>query len=185
MGDRDQTVKGLAGLVVLGSAWESRDIFEAISTLMARDHTSKVSALAWERAKELTGSAKNPYEEMSDQYWGLDGGVSRQDIQLVEKEYRTLKAEADKWEKAREDFMLARLKAGRHPDTDPTFWSGYIEAPAPVWKDSWRVVTWRWIEANPMWLSLLALATFSASVYFVVRITKRLIERFLSRRPTT
>ena len=27
--------------------------------------------------------------------------------------------------------MLPRLEAGRHPDTDPTFWDGYVEKPPP------------------------------------------------------
>ena len=27
--------------------------------------------------------------------------------------------------------MVERLKRGRHPDTDPRFWDGYTERPAP------------------------------------------------------
>ena len=27
--------------------------------------------------------------------------------------------------------MTPRLQAGRHPDTDPTFWDGYRESPPP------------------------------------------------------
>jgi len=27
--------------------------------------------------------------------------------------------------------MIKRLREGRHPDTDPEFWAGYHESPAP------------------------------------------------------
>lgn len=45
--------------------------------------------------------------------------------------YAKLRAEADAWHEARLTFMLPRLEAGRHPDTDPTFWQGYVEAAPP------------------------------------------------------
>jgi hypothetical protein len=32
---------------------------------------------------------------------------------------------------ARRIHSLSRLKEGRHPDTDPSFWNGYTERPAP------------------------------------------------------
>jgi hypothetical protein len=51
---------------------------------------------------------------------------------LLDPAFAKLRAEADAWQKARSEFMVVRLSAGRHPDTDPDFWTGYIESPAPV-----------------------------------------------------
>ena len=59
----------------------------------------------------------------------MTGGPRDKDT--VKAAYAKLRAEADAWQKARLDFMLPRLEAGRHPDTDPTFWQGYVETPPP------------------------------------------------------
>jgi len=34
--------------------------------------------------------------------------------------------------------MMGRLTAGRHPDTDPTFWAEYRDAGPPVILDTWQ-----------------------------------------------
>jgi hypothetical protein len=49
----------------------------------------------------------------------------------LELAFRKLRAEADAWHAARTSFMARRLEEGRHPDTDPRFWDGYAEKPAP------------------------------------------------------
>ena len=50
---------------------------------------------------------------------------------LLDPAFLKLRAEADAWHAARTAFMTKRLKEGRHPDTDPSFWNGYTERPAP------------------------------------------------------
>ena len=49
----------------------------------------------------------------------------------IRTKYRELRAEAEAWQRERIGFMMRRLEAGRHPDTDPAFWSGYNPRPAP------------------------------------------------------
>jgi hypothetical protein len=51
---------------------------------------------------------------------------------LLDPAFVKLRAEADLWQAARTAFMMKRLKEGRHPDTDPHFWDGYTERPAPT-----------------------------------------------------
>ena len=52
-----------------------------------------------------------------------------------------------KYQKERAKFIESRLKEGRHPDTDPSFWTGYKELPPykapklPYFTDS-RIMTW-------------------------------------------
>lgn len=43
--------------------------------------------------------------------------------------YEKLRANADAYRARRTDFMLARLRGGRHPDDDPESWLGYVTAP--------------------------------------------------------
>ena len=45
--------------------------------------------------------------------------------------FTKLRADADEWHAARTAFMTGQLENGRHPDTDPNFWDGYTERPAP------------------------------------------------------
>ncbi len=89
-GDSDEAVKGLAGLIALGSAWESTDVFSALSSLLNAKGKSVVAYLAQLRCED-----------------------------------------AETWSAKRTDYMLVRLKAGRHPDTDANFWSGYHETEPP------------------------------------------------------
>jgi tetratricopeptide (TPR) repeat protein len=134
--EADDAVRGLAGLVVLGNAWESVDIFHALNIALQRDSLgfergreggrNTLAYLAWLRCRELIDAGKGSM--------------------LPDPAYAKLRAEADAWQAARTAFMMERLKAGRHPDTDPHFWDGYTERPAPGLPtmsvpeayDSWR-----------------------------------------------
>jgi hypothetical protein len=49
-----------------------------------------------------------------------------------DRDYKMLRTEADTWQAKRTAFMLSRLNAGRHPDTDPHFWDGYHDYGPPV-----------------------------------------------------
>jgi hypothetical protein len=49
----------------------------------------------------------------------------------VDRAFRDLRAAADRWQAQRTAFMVARLKTGRHPDTDPSFWNGWQDTPLP------------------------------------------------------
>lgn len=51
--------------------------------------------------------------------------------QGLDKKFKTLRAEADAWHTQRTAYMMARLKAGRHPDLDAAFWNEWHEPPAP------------------------------------------------------
>ncbi|MEO6812217.1 MAG: hypothetical protein ABI353_24175 [Isosphaeraceae bacterium] len=60
---------------------------------------------------------------------GVDG-LREEDQDIVLATFHAQRAAAEQWQQARVAFMTARLNAGRHPDTDPTFWDGY-SAPVP------------------------------------------------------
>lgn len=120
-------VKGLAGLVVLGNAWESVDVYTALSEALAYKDAS-IAALAALRVEELLrngGKSIDP-EFTFDEY--NVGRHLRDEGSEVKKHYTALRQEADDWAAKREAYMMVRLKQGRHPDTDSGFWS--------EWKDS-------------------------------------------------
>lgn len=143
--DADAMVRGLSGLVVLGNAWESVDVFNALCLALQHDTLgfesdygggrNSLATFAWLRCKELIEAGKGsllPDAPRGDEllkkiprpgmFWAED---------LLEPAFRKLRDEADAWQAARTDFMTARLTEGLHPDVDPDFWNGYKETGPP------------------------------------------------------
>ena len=56
---------------------------------------------------------------------GEDGTVYTTD---VENYFRQARENAQEWRDHRTAFMVEKLTAGFHPDTNPDFWDGYEEA---------------------------------------------------------
>lgn len=143
--EADAAVRGLAGLIVLGNAWESVDIFHALNIALQRDSLgykrgrdggrNTLAYFAWLRCRELIGAGKGSMLPDAPKGEGLKSLLLRPDFVdadvLLDPAFRKLRGEADAWLTARTAFMTRRLKEGLHPDTDPDFWKGYTERPAP------------------------------------------------------
>ncbi len=137
----DATIRGLSGLISLGNGWESVDVFNTLAQALVRDgERSSVARLAILRAEELVDAGRRsldpaaPTDPESLKYQLEHGSIAPgtmgpRDKEAVKAAFAKLRAEADAWHRARLAFMLPRLEAGRHPDTDPTFWQGYVEKP--------------------------------------------------------
>ncbi len=138
-------VKGLNGLIVLGAAWQSVDTFNALAeALQSDDQRTSVSFMARLRAAELVDGGKRstlPTAPIGAALKKLflnpnpltDSAILEDDKKVeVKKQFRELRREADEWQRQRTDYMMSRLQAGRHPDTDANFWKQWKEIPAPV-----------------------------------------------------
>ncbi|MEZ6090856.1 MAG: hypothetical protein R3C05_23110, partial [Pirellulaceae bacterium] len=143
--EADEAVRGLAGLVVLGDAWRSVDVFNALNVALQRN------SLGFERSRDggrnsLAYFARLRCLELIDSGYGslIPDAPSGEDLKailhepgfvrpelLLDTAYRKLRAEADAWHDERAAFMSQRLEEGRHPDTDPDFWKGYVARPVP------------------------------------------------------
>ena len=138
-------VRGLSGLVVLGNAWESVDVFHALNVALQRDSVgyqrgrdggrNTLAYFAWLRCGELIDAGKGSLLPDAPKGETLKSTLRRPDFVkadvLLDPAFRDLRGEADAWQAARTAFMVRRLKEGRHPDTDQSFWEGYKERPAP------------------------------------------------------
>jgi hypothetical protein len=123
----------LAGLIMLGGAWESPDIAIAIGSL----DISKpgIRSLAYARYHELLALGRKPLDDLSADEDARESeplSADPTDTYSAKYQFTRLRAEADAWHDAKTKFMLARLQQGRHPDTDPNFWAGWTEPPIPV-----------------------------------------------------
>lgn len=144
--DVEHTVNGLAGLVSLGNAWNSVDVFYALSTALQlytkgfeptrHGGRNSLAYLAWLRCNELIDQGGNsllvdsPRGEMLKQKLYLPDFPNPE--MSLDRTFRDLRDEADQWHAERNAFMLNRLKSGVHPDTDLNFWDGYTDRIAPA-----------------------------------------------------
>ena len=148
--EAEAAVRGLSGLIVLGNAWESIDVYNALEVALF-NHTaghesrqelgrSTLAYLAYLRCVELVRSGKSSIRQNAPKGPDLEQRLTRiayvSAKAVLDKEYPLLRAEADRWQEARTKFMNARLEQGLHPDVNPNFWDGYVEAPAPLLPDT-------------------------------------------------
>ncbi|QEF98095.1 hypothetical protein Mal15_21420 [Stieleria maiorica] len=143
--EANEAVRGLAGLIVLGDAWESVDVFHALNVALQRNSTgysrgrdggrNSLAYFAWLRCMELVDSGQHSFLPDAPKGENLKALLPPPDFVkaelLLDPAYRQLRTEADAWHAERVAFMSRRLQTGRHPDTDPSFWDGYTARPAP------------------------------------------------------
>ena len=122
-----RALEGLSGLVELGAAWNSYDVFAMITNVSQRG----AQAMAYFRAKELLAAGTKPLtnveisvppDDMQERYRGEFNELRR-----------TAKLALDnRWE-----FMRQQFAQGRHPDTDWNFWKGYVPPIRPTIYRPW------------------------------------------------
>jgi hypothetical protein len=152
-------VKGLSGLIVLGNAWESVDVFNALGAALANYGNRNVLArLGLLRASELIDAGKASFVPGTPKGRALKSMLYTPqwevETEQLERRYRELRTEADAWHRGRTDYVIKLLSAGRHPDTDPEFWTGYHEAAPPLERELTR--------RNAIMIAVPALALVSA-----------------------
>jgi hypothetical protein len=170
----DEAIRGLCGLIVLGDAWESVDVFAALPDQMELSRGT-VAGLAGLRVQELRKAGRTSFNEALDIRIRMGGWFPLQEpnYSVLQRKYRELRAEAERWQRQREAFVLARLQAGRHPDTDPTFWSGWKEPQppslAPAW---WEEVVLQVAQPERIFIGVCLL--FVAAAGWAIRRVRRL-----------
>ena len=145
--NRGRAVKGLSGLIVLGGAWESPDVFEALGAALETKDGVTLRYVALSRALELLdkhkslGGLKKDSVEYSRGAGDLEGwgiaihGNNKGDLNDLITRLRT---EADDWNLARQTWMTEKLENGSHPDTDANFWRGYVASEPPSLEIEWQ-----------------------------------------------
>lgn len=69
------------------------------------------------------------------------------------KNFKNLRIAADDFHRRRAEFMTANLSEQRHPDTDPGFWSGFVEPKRPELLEPAIWVRW-FDQHNPNFLAI-------------------------------
>ncbi len=151
-------VRGLSGLIVLGNAWQSMDIFDALTESLDKSDKGTLAYLAQLRRQEIQAAGGHTLAPPADFY--EVGELNEPNTQDLQRLYHHLRVEAEQWQQQRTAFMMPRLRAGRHPDTDPTFWQGYQNMPPPTLDIPWYTPAGRQSDNRPafwVWASAFSL----------------------------
>ncbi len=151
---RRETAEGLAGLVVLGAAWSSPDVFEALGQALYVEDTVDLHYMALLRCRELLQSGSKSFVGLSDdqidpahnvfpgegedfdmEMRGI--GVNATNQGTLTALYPQLRDEADQWNARRAKWMEAKFEQGKHPDTDANFWQSFPETAPPSLDIAW------------------------------------------------
>jgi hypothetical protein len=178
-------IQGLAGLVALGSAWESVDVFYALALVLQLDGRSSLSYLAMRRVEELVAAGQQslvPSGPGRDRPRGAEGYLDEplkpEVVARLDRYFAEARASADRWHAQRETFMTERLRAGRHPDTDAGFWKGFEGERAPQLPGE---APGEWVASHPILVTSIAgLATIVLIIGAHRWRVRRLIVRALS-----
>lgn len=156
-------VQGLSGLIVLGDAWQSADIYHALGLALNDAGHGAAAYLAAMRMNTLIHASAE-----KDRSWSLLPGnddrlLSAQDrirkgnrFLRVHEYYEPAARAAQHWHEHRRAFMLGQLDAGRHPDTHPDFWKDYRELPVPKLESDRQPAAWGPVLALLLLLPILA-----------------------------
>lgn len=130
--DADEAVKGLSGLIALGSAWESIDLLHSLTLALEARGDHAMAHLARLRCIELAQNGKRSLDPTAPDSSTIARVLSRTPHQAmtddaIDSFFPRARRRADEWKSVRDEFMLARLQGGSHPDTHPDFWTGYRE----------------------------------------------------------
>ncbi|MFI4915000.1 MAG: hypothetical protein ACIAS6_00660 [Phycisphaerales bacterium JB060] len=131
LGQRADGPEGVAGLVALGNAWNSFDVFFSLGLALNSHAHNSLAHLARLRAKEIADAGGRSLHAGADlSTFDPDDHVRSIDERqqaAVEAFYTQARAEADAWHAARTQYIMARLEQGRHPDTHPDFFAAWVE----------------------------------------------------------
>lgn len=122
---------GLAGMVRMGAAWESPDIFFALATTLEHARLAPLSHLAVQRVRELGHAGRPALRGLDPQNPKVHLMLKEPRIEALDEYWRAARDEADSWHAERTAFMNGRLSVGLHPDTDKDFWQGYRSSTSP------------------------------------------------------
>lgn len=123
-------VEGYCGLVRLGAAWGSPDVFGLIENALGREEDGALATLARLRREEIGSDRESLHPEVSD-WWGAYARPYEREVEKIEEYYQEARAAADERHRSRTLYMLERMEAGEHPDTHPEFWSEWAEGELP------------------------------------------------------
>jgi hypothetical protein len=168
----DEIAIGLCGLVMMGAAYESPDVFAAI-TQTGYYVSESGRKVARYRAAELLKTRKPISDFFDEELKELikDKEFLKRETSAA-KLYLKVRKDGEAVHQKRTDYILARLDRGEHPDWTEEFWSDWEEPPFLVLEKEKREPIVRQADYVPLGAGILM---FIAAGFYVREriVTKR------------
>ncbi|MBI1190711.1 MAG: hypothetical protein GC200_08555 [Tepidisphaera sp.] len=131
--DPADAVRGFSGLIVLGDAWQSVDVYWALRQALVADGDQPTAYLAELRANELLAAGRKSLAPtfLISHTVGRGAALEVSDAnKLIARDYfARARVAADQWCVNRLTYMALPLASGDHPDTNPNFWQDWTDNP--------------------------------------------------------
>lgn len=133
----ERATKGLAGLVALGAAAESPDVFRTLASIFYAKGEHSMSHVASTRLFELHHDGRRSLHPAADHQsddlirdWASSAteAFSESDPRLG-RWYMNARAATEQWRTARMAYLEAMFAKGQHPDTHPGIWAKAPDSP--------------------------------------------------------
>ncbi len=167
---------GLTGLVQLGAAWQSADLFQTLQACLNAEQNGTLARLARLRMQELLAegaTSLHPSGDVDEQYrepYNFKDTVK--DEKRIDRFYQRARTAAKQREAAWITYQEARFAKGQHPDTHPDFWKDWREPEFPQLPDG------HWdLRDSPAPQILTAIAVAILLSWLVKRISRSLAKR--------
>ncbi|GHC45766.1 hypothetical protein [Roseibacillus persicicus] len=180
--DLDQ---GLLGLIRLGAAWESPDVFYFLQNTYACKQMEHPRLLANLRVAELVaggGTFLSPdtkplFTDPAEALPPFNTRLENWRIPATLEYYEKARVAVEERDTQLSSFLEGRLASGRHPDTDPDFWKGWAEPEFPELPEDPLFEEFRSLNGFASLLlvaiGLLLCALLAILVYRLTKLTKR------------
>lgn len=157
--------RALQGLIRQGIAWESVDAFNLLSTTTGQELGYLISLRSAELLRSGAASLQTDEAYLTswaklDSHGNTAAGATRLsqidtgEARRIEAFYQKARRAANQHQEALEIFMLAKLRAGLHPDTNRDFWNGWENKvslpplPFGTWFDRFKMLDGDWLFAD-------------------------------------
>lgn len=127
-----KAIEGIEGLIHLGDAWNSADIFHNLGYAFRNQSDAHLALAAHRRAIEILNEGR-PVFGFEKAIRSTRRGAIEEDSEMrIIKWFRKARTESDEWQEHRTRFMKSQFAKGLHPDVHKIFWDGYVEKGKPV-----------------------------------------------------
>lgn len=125
------SIEGLSGLIALGNAWQSPEVYTALAFTMADEGLHVLATLCMIRVQDL--NLRETGNELPEKYADFELMIPGHAMildgytEVLRAYYVDASEEASDWVDTRNQYAMDRLERGVHPDTHSGFWDEWIE----------------------------------------------------------
>jgi tetratricopeptide (TPR) repeat protein len=168
---------GIAGMMVLGAAWQMPPMYQAIANLVPEEQqVVALCAIKLGRFNNILEPEKKSLDELKNFPVGSWDGVQNADVHYM----RELISNGAKFQMSQLGWISDKLEKGEHTDTNPDFWTGFKPPselnPKNLTRATWWTPYRRILGVVVPWL--IAFGIIALPIYLIAKAVGAIVRRF-------